>query len=186
MALPRTLAALALAFALPAGAELSPEDLAAIQRDEQKATDAVAKQHGNKPSSEMTNEERAAAIDEEQAALQAVLDKHGVDAKEYARRTATLNLEERKQVEQATRALEEKEKAEAAAKACEGEACPPADPEISRGLGEEDPVVVDEDPDAPMVENIAGASDQAASATGEAPAPTPPARGKRAKHGKRR
>ncbi len=184
MPLPRTLAALALAFALPASAELSPADLAAIQRDQQKATDAVAKQHGNKQPSEMTNEERAAAIHEEQAALQDVLEKHGVDAKEYARRMATLSLEERQQVEQAVKALEEKEKAEAAAKACQeakGEECPPAEPEISRGLGDEDPVVVDEDPDEPTVENLAGAPDQGASTADSAPAPAPPAKGKPSK-----
>jgi len=188
MPIPRTLAALAIAFALPASAELTPADLAAVQRDEQKAADAVAKQHGNKQPSEMTDEERAAVIHEQQAAVQGVLEKHGVDAKEYARRMATLDLDERKQVEQATRALEEKEKAEAAAKACkdaQGEECP-AEPEISRGLGDEDPVVVDEDPDEPMVENLAADADPAAAVTEGEPAPAPPVKGKPAKHASKR
>lgn len=89
---------------------LTPGEIAKVQHEEKKALDRVAKKHGNKLPSEMTTEERRELIREQQAAVSAVHQSLEVDAKELARTSARLNLEERKQVVEATRALEEKER----------------------------------------------------------------------------
>jgi hypothetical protein len=117
---------LALCLPLLANAEgMSPQDIAKVQHEEKKALDRVAKDFGNKKPSEMSSSERREMIRAQQAAVEQVHSQLGVDAKDYARTSARLDPEERKEVVEATKALEEKEKEqkkkkEAPAAAAEG------------------------------------------------------------------
>ncbi len=97
-------------FGAAAGAaELTPADVAKVEREQRKAVQAVDKAHGNRKHSEMTSAERATVIHEQAEAAQAVLDKKGIDRKELAGRTAKLSREEQAQVKAETASLEAKD-----------------------------------------------------------------------------
>jgi len=122
--------------------ELTPEKIAAIRRDEQKAQAKVDAAYGNRKPSEMSNEERQKAAREQQAAGLGVMEKHGVSDKEYSRHVARMSPEEREAVEQAEKKLEADEKAarEAAEKKKQEEAQAPEDIPIQQGISEDNPV----------------------------------------------
>src|SRR4051812_21872674 len=88
-------AALAVAASQVAADELTPDQIAAVQRDQQKAEAKVDAEHGNRKPSEMSPEERGQVAHQTANADQQVLDDHGVDRKQFARTTATLNLQQR-------------------------------------------------------------------------------------------
>lgn len=87
-------AALVVPFAVRAEPP-SPEDLAKIQYEQEKAAADVEKKYGDKKPSELSPEERRAMIKERAAAEREVLDKHGVDPKEYARAQAKQSVDDR-------------------------------------------------------------------------------------------
>ncbi|WP_223755089.1 hypothetical protein [Myxococcus sp. RHSTA-1-4] len=89
------------------GAELTPEKVAQIRRDESQALAKVNEEFGNRQPSELSSEERAQAIDKQQAAAAAVLEKHGVSAKEYARYEARMRPEDNARAEAEKKRLEE-------------------------------------------------------------------------------
>jgi hypothetical protein len=122
-----------LLVALPAwAAELTPERVAQIRRDEAAAHARIAVRFGNRKHQELTAEERSAIVREQQAASREVLGRHGVSVKELARYTGKLKPEELRAVEDAERALEEKERAAKSAAPP-----PPTEPEVVRDVGEE-------------------------------------------------
>jgi hypothetical protein len=105
-------------------ADITPEKAATIEREKQKALDAVAKKYGNKKSSELTNDERRSKMADESSAVNKVLDKNGVSAKEYAKFEATASSADR-QAAKAAGAAQEKKEADtkaAAEKAAKAEA----------------------------------------------------------------
>src|SRR4051812_9069823 len=105
----RTLLLAVLAVPLAARAEPpSPEDIAKIQHEQEKAAADVDKKYGDRKPSELSPEERRAMTKEKAAADREVLEKHGVDPKEYARASAKQNLDDRAR----TRAAREKLKAD--------------------------------------------------------------------------
>ncbi len=100
--------------ALVAHAEdLTPEKRAKLQREQQKAAEAVEKKYGNKKASELSSEERKSLMREKQAAEREVLEKAGVDPKEYARSEAKMGREEKANTDAASKDLEAKEAAAA-------------------------------------------------------------------------
>jgi hypothetical protein len=126
---------LALAVALLAqaalAAELTPQQLALIKREEQKALDQVNAAHGDKKPSELSSEERRQIIEEQQKASREVLERYGVSPKDYAKASANMAGGQRAQVEAEERALaakEEQERRAAAAKKAE-----PSEPVIEYG-----------------------------------------------------
>jgi hypothetical protein len=132
----------------------TPEQLAAIDRDDKKAQADVAAKHGNKQSSEMSSEERSAMIAEQQAATSEVYAKYGVDGKEVARKEATLTKEERKQVQAEKERLdkEEADKKAAAAAKKDDKKDDKDDVEIVRGTGDDNPTELYNDPNAVEVD----------------------------------
>ena len=125
--LPSFAAIAALGLATPAPAdELSPEKLAAIQHDEEKALAKVGKAHGDRKPAEMSPEERREVMGEEQAAKHEVLEKHDVGVKEYVTRGARLSREEKAQVETAKKAIQAREEADQRAAAEKKPEEPPA------------------------------------------------------------
>ncbi|NVJ08249.1 hypothetical protein HUW63_23780 [Myxococcus sp. AM001] len=118
------------------GAELTPEKVAEIRRDEAQALSQVDAEYGNRKSSEMSTAERREAIDKQQAASASVLEKHGVSAKDYARFEARMSPADN------ARAKAEEQRLAEAAKAAKQPA-PAAAPEevhIQQGFSDEDPV----------------------------------------------
>jgi hypothetical protein len=73
----------------------SPEDVAKIQFEQQKANADIDKKYGNKKPSELSNDERREMMKEKAAAERDVLDKHGVSAKDFARTQAKQSLDDR-------------------------------------------------------------------------------------------
>lgn len=154
------LLSLGVALPTPGRAEdLTPEQLASIHRDEQKALDQVNAAHGNKPSSELSSSERRQLVHEQQEASRKVLEEHGVSAKDYARQTARMGPQGNEQVATAEKALEAQEKAKAAQKK-------PADTgeiQVQLGVDEAHPVTLEEQEGAaPAVEQGLSPEDQAA------------------------
>jgi hypothetical protein len=103
--------------------DLTPEKRAKLQRDQQKASEAVDKKYGNKKPSELSSEERKSLMQEKQAAEREVLEKAGVDPKAYARSGSKMSREEKANTDAASKDLEVKEAAaekDAAAKKAGG------------------------------------------------------------------
>src|SRR5688572_28366990 len=96
-------------------ADLTPESVAKIDREQKKANDAIDKKYGNKKPSELSSAERREIIKERGEAEKAVLEKAGVDPKEYTKYTAKMNREDRVATKAAAEKLEQQEK-DAAAK----------------------------------------------------------------------
>lgn len=171
---PRRIALLVLAAASAAAAEeeLTLEQLAAMEREEQAAIDRVSAAHGNQPPHELSLEERAEIAHQQQEASREVFEKYGVDPKEYVGRTARLTPEEIDRVNAEKKRLDEEEK-ERLAREAAARADPPApapeDVEVVRGINEAKPVEVYREEDGPVeVENLAEIAGE--SAQEEAPA----------------
>ncbi|WP_223645017.1 hypothetical protein [Corallococcus sp. EGB] len=135
------LAASSLVLATPALAEeegLTPEKVAAIQRDEAAAQAKVDAEHGNRKPSEMSNAERGQAIRDQQKEAAKVLEKHGVSAKEYATFTARMTPDDNQRAANEAKRLDDKEKAEkeAEAKKRKGD----GEVHIQQGFSDADPV----------------------------------------------
>lgn len=133
--------------------KLTPEQIAAIRRDEQAAQARVSAAYGHRQPSEMSAEERRQAIRDQQAAGLAVLEKHGVSDKAYARRTARLSREELAAVsreEKRLEAMERKGRAGAAQQEDE-QALAPEDIPIQTGFGDGNPVELESSKDAASV-----------------------------------
>jgi hypothetical protein len=90
----------------------SPDEVAKIQFDQEKANADIDKKYGNKKPSELSNDERREMMKEKAAAERDVLDKHGVSAKDYARTQAKQSLDDRAK----TRDANDKLQKDAAAK----------------------------------------------------------------------
>ncbi|MCU0695391.1 MAG: hypothetical protein MUC96_02550 [Myxococcaceae bacterium] len=99
-----------LLVAAPALAQLTPDDIAAIQQEQAKAVAAVEEKYKGKTA---PGDVRA-RMKETAAAERAVLEARGVKQAEWARATATMNADERAAVDAKKKALEPK--AEAAKK----------------------------------------------------------------------
>lgn len=120
MRLPLFLAASSLLLATPVLAEdegLSPEKVAAIQRDEAAVQTKVQAAYGNRKPSEMSNAERGQAIRDQQAEAAKVMEKHGISTKEYANYTARMTPEDNARAANESKRLEDKAKAEKEAEA---------------------------------------------------------------------
>ena len=135
------LAASSLLLAAPALAEdegLTPEKVAAIQRDEAAAQAKVNNEYGNRKPSEMSNAERGQAIRDQQSEAAKVMEKHGISAKEYATYTARMTPDDNQRVANETKRLDDKAKAEkeAEAKKRKGD----GEVHIQQGFSDADPV----------------------------------------------
>ncbi len=129
--------------------ELELETVARIQHDQKKAMADIDKAHGHKKPSQMSSAERRQVIREQAEAERKVLEKHGVDAKDYARRTARLSPQQKAQVEAMIADLERKEEEakKAGQKRDEGI-------KIQRGFSDDNPVELEATEDAqPVVEH---------------------------------
>lgn len=88
----------------------SPEDMAVIQHDIDKATSDVDKKYSGK---ELSSDEKKQQIKERAAAERAVLEKKGVNGKDFARAQATMSKDDRAANKAAGAELEKKDKAAA-------------------------------------------------------------------------
>jgi len=116
-------------------AELTPEKVAAIRRDEAEALSKVDEEYGNRKPSEMSTAERREVIEKQRSASGSVLEQHGVSAKDFARYEARMTPEDNARAK-----AEEKRLAEAAKAAKQA---PPAiqdEVHVQQGFSNEDPV----------------------------------------------
>jgi hypothetical protein len=121
---------------------LPPREIAAIERDQQKAQAAVTAKYGNKKPEELTGDERRAQARDLAEAQREVLEKHKVEAREWAVSQSRQSREDREEVKKEGQALAEQEKAEEAQKkAAEGGERPVV---VQRGFNDENPVVLEE------------------------------------------
>lgn len=127
-------AALLLCGAAAHAGDLSPEQVAKIQADEQEAQQKVSAAHGNRSPAEMDPDERKQMAAEQRKASQEVMEKNGVSAKDFARASATMSREERDRANAARDAL----KADAEKKAAAKTAAPASGPTIEYGIPKED------------------------------------------------
>lgn len=132
-------------------AELTPEKVAAIRRDEQQAAAKVNAEYGNRKPSEMSQEERRQAIQKQEAASAATLDKHGVSAKDYARYTARMTPDDNERAK-----AEEKRLEDQAAQAAAQKQKPAEDEEVhvQQGFSDEDPVELEAEEGAEPVVDV--------------------------------
>ena len=93
--------------------DLTPAKRAKLQKEQQKAAEAVEKKYGNKKPSELSADERRSLMQEKAAAERAVLEKEGVDPKEFARSGMKQSREERADTDAAAKDLDAKEAATA-------------------------------------------------------------------------
>ncbi len=141
-------------------AELSPEKVAAIRRDEQQALSKVDEEYGNRKPSEMSPDERREAIQKQSAASASAMEKHGVSAKDYARYTARMTPEDNARAKAEEKRLEaEAAKAAAAKKA-------PAEEEVhvQQGFSDENPVELEAEEGAEPVVDVGVPADAQAEA----------------------
>lgn len=137
---------LTLCLALGADEPLAPEKSAVIEREQQKAQAEVDAKYGNKKPTELSREERSQRAKDLAEADKAVLDKNGIDPKQWARESLKKDRAEYAQNRQAVKDLEEKEKAAEAKK--KADAAAPKEVEVQRGVSEQNPVTLDEKPNA--------------------------------------
>ncbi|GMU11244.1 hypothetical protein [Corallococcus caeni] len=159
------LAASSLVLAAPALAEddgLTPEKVAAIQRDEAAAQAKVDADHGNRKPSEMSNAERGQAIRDQQKEAAKVMEKHGVSAKEFATFTARMTPEDNQRAANEAKRLDDKAKAEkeAEAKKRKGD----GEVHIQQGFSDADPVELESEEGAEPSVDVDGSLDSSASA----------------------
>jgi hypothetical protein len=134
-------------------AELSPEKVAAIRRDEQQALSKVDAEYGNRKPSEMSQEERREAIQKQAAASASAMEKHGVSAKDYARYTARMTPEDNARAKAEEKRLE----AQAAQAAQAAAAKKPAEEQevhVQQGFSEQDPVELEAEEGAEPVVDV--------------------------------
>lgn len=143
-----SLAALLLAAPALAG-ELNPKSVAKIQREQKKATEEVAKAHGDRKPSEMSTAERKQVIREQAEAERRVLEKNGVEPKDLARYTARMSRAEREQLEAASADLEREEADAAKAKAAKADSA--GQVQVQRGFSDARPVELEAKEGAPPV-----------------------------------
>ncbi|QAT84171.1 hypothetical protein EJ065_2599 [Corallococcus coralloides] len=163
--LPLMLAASSLVLATPALAEeegLTPEKVAAIQRDEAAAQAKVNEEFGNRKPSEMSNAERGQSIRAQQKEGAKVMEKHGVSAKEFATFTARMTPEDNQRVANEAKRLEDKAKAEkeAEAKKRKGD----GEVHIQQGFSDSDPVELESADGAEPSVDVDGSLDSTAGA----------------------
>lgn len=137
---------LTLCLALAADEPIAPEKSAVIEREQQKAQAEVNAKYGNKKPTELSREEQAQRAKDLADADKGVLDKNGVDPKQWARESLKKDRDAYAQGKQRVKELEEKEKAAEAKKKADAEA--PKEIEVQRGVSEENPVTLDEKPNA--------------------------------------
>lgn len=159
------LAASSLVLATPALAEeegLTPEKVAAIQRDEAAAQAKVNEEFGNRKPSEMSNAERGQSIRAQQKEGAKVMEKHGVSAKEFATFTARMTPEDNQRVANEAKRLEDKAKAdkEAEAKKRKGD----GEVHIQQGFSDSDPVELESADGAEPSVDVDGSLDSTAGA----------------------
>ncbi|MFP2896191.1 hypothetical protein [Corallococcus sp. 4LFB] len=135
------LAASSLLLAAPVLAEddgLTPEKVAAIQRDEAAAQAKVDADYGNRKPSEMSNAERGQSIRDQQKEAAKVMEKHGVSAKEFANFTARMTPDDNQRVANEAKRLDDQAKAqkEAEEKKRKGD----GEVHIQQGFSDADPV----------------------------------------------
>jgi hypothetical protein len=131
-------------------AELTPEKVAAIRRDEQQAMSKVDAEYGNRKPSEMSQEERREAIQKQEAASASAMEKHGVSAKDYARYTARMTPEDNARAKAEEKRLEAQAAQAAAAKK-------PAEEEevhVQQGFSDKDPVELEAEEGAEPVVDV--------------------------------
>lgn len=126
-------------------ADLSPEKVAKIRKEQKEAMARIEKAHGNKKPSEMSNAERREMAQERAAAEQAVLEKHGVSTRDFANYTVRMSTDDRKEAEAAEKKLE----AADAAKKKAAETKPQGEVQVQLGFDEKNPVDLEESADAP-------------------------------------
>ncbi|NBD14052.1 MULTISPECIES: hypothetical protein [Corallococcus] len=149
------LTASSLVLATPAFAEeegLTPEKVAAIQRDEAAAQAKVNAEYGDRKPSEMSNEDRGKSIRAQQEEAAKVMEKHGVSAKEYAGYTARMTPEDNQRVANESKRLDDKAKAEkeAEAKKRKGD----GEVHIQQGFSDADPVELEAEEGADPVVDV--------------------------------
>ncbi|RKG57442.1 hypothetical protein D7X30_18145 [Corallococcus sp. AB011P] len=159
------LAASSLLLATPALAEeegLTPEKVAAIQRDEAAAQAKVNEEFGNRKPSEMSNAERGQSIRAQQKEGAKVMEKHGVSAKEFATFTARMTPEDNQRVANEAKRLDDKAKAEkeAEAKKRKGD----GEVHIQQGFSDSDPVELESADGAEPSVDVDGSLDSSAGA----------------------
>lgn len=103
-------------FAVPALADLSPEEIAAIQQEQQKATDAIEAKYAGK--GKLSAADLRALSKEKAAAERSVLDARGVKAGDWVKASSKMSADDRAKVEATKKALTAKD--EAAAKKSDG------------------------------------------------------------------
>jgi hypothetical protein len=168
--------------------QITPEQLAQVQVDRDKAQAEVQKKYGDRQPSELSQDERRDMIQEQREAEDAVIAKSGLDPKELARYEAKLSLEDRAATKAAKQEIEDKEKREAAKKAKEEaeKVNPPI--QIQKGFNDKNPVILEDKqntgsptvekglpPDAVEDQNAASGTEKEKE-RGEAPKPAKPAK----------
>lgn len=96
-------------FAVHAGEDLTPQNVAKIQNETAKAQAEIDKKYGNKKNSELSADERRSMQKEKAAAEREVLEKHGTDVKSFSRASSKMGREDRAATEAATKDLEKKD-----------------------------------------------------------------------------
>ncbi|RKH04188.1 hypothetical protein [Corallococcus carmarthensis] len=131
---------------------LTPEKVAAIQRDEAAAQAKVNADFGNRKPSEMSNAERGQSIRDQQKESAKVMEKHGVSAKDYATFTARMTPEDNQRVANEAKRLDDKAKAdkEAEAKKRKGD----GEVHIQQGFSDADPVELESEEGAEPVVDV--------------------------------
>lgn len=97
--------------------DVSVDQLAKIQAEQDAAMKKIAEQHGNRSLGQMDNSERKQLFEEQNAATRDVLQSNGVSAKDYTRAKAKLGREDRAAVDAQAQHLSEKKPAAAAPEA---------------------------------------------------------------------
>lgn len=103
------LAGLALAFAFPVLADVSPEEVANIQTEQAKATQAIDDKYAAK--GKLSAADLRAMSKEKAAAERSVLDAHGVKPGEWVKASSKMSADDRAKVEATKKALTAKEEA---------------------------------------------------------------------------
>ncbi|PZR13570.1 MAG: hypothetical protein DI536_12540 [Archangium gephyra] len=155
--------------------ELSLQQKAQIERDNDKAQAEVDKKYGNRPVNQLSADERRSIMKEKAAAEQKVLDKHGISPQEWVKTTQKIPPKEWEDRKAAKKQLEEKEAADAEAAKKGGD----KEVEVQRGISDDKPVTLEEKPAEDGVIQVEksiptdAADDQREAEGGEAPAVVP-------------
>ncbi|MBL8922158.1 MAG: hypothetical protein JNJ54_25130 [Myxococcaceae bacterium] len=104
--------------AVTALADLSPEEIATIQREQQKASDSVDAKYAGK--GKLSAAELRAMSKEKAAAERSVLDAHGVKAGDWVKASSKMSSDDRAKVEATKKSLADKDEAAKKADARQG------------------------------------------------------------------